>query len=76
MFDISEQKIAQLVSGCGWLSFFNIYHLFLQVNDGIILKLKVFVPIPYDTMDRVEDWDEKLKVRVTLDNKEPELYFS
>ena len=36
----------------------------------------MFVPIPYDTMDRVEDWDEKLKVRVTLDNKEPELYFS
>ena len=27
-------------------------------------------------MDCVEDWDEKLKVRVTLDNEEPELYFS
>ena len=47
MFDISEQKIAQLVSGCGWLSFFNIYHLFLQVNDGIILKLKVLVPVNF-----------------------------
>ena len=47
MFDISEQKIAQLVSGCGWLSFFNIYYLFLQVNDGIILKLKVLVPVNF-----------------------------
>ena len=58
------------------MSFFNIYNLFLQVNDGIILKLKVLVRISYDTLDRVEDWDEKLKVRVTLDNEEPELYFS
>ena len=58
------------------MSFFNIYNLFLQVNDGIILKLKVLVPISYDTLDRVEDWDEKLKVRVTIDNEEPELYFS
>lgn len=49
MFDISEQKIAQFVSGCGWLSFFNIYHLFLQVNDGIILKLKVLVPVNFLT---------------------------
>ena len=40
------------------------------------MKLKVLVPISYDTMDRAEDWDEKLKVRVTLDNEEPELYFS